>query len=139
LIRVFDETEAKSSLSELTQFAPCPFLFRVLQSFIATGSCCCVVWGLRSLKAAFHCWSCFFIFYLSRTCARTWHSRIKCLTVKFSIKRSLQFSCNFVVINASEGSLCFEIFLLEGQRHRDGEGDKEIVTYQDNGWYHEIC
>jgi hypothetical protein len=28
-----------------------------------------------------------------------------------SIKPSLQFSCNFVVINASEGSLCFQIFL----------------------------
>jgi hypothetical protein len=27
-----------------------------------------------------------------------------------SIKSSLQFSCNFVVINASEGSLCFKIF-----------------------------
>jgi hypothetical protein len=26
------------------------------------------------------------------------------------IKPSLQFSCNFVVINASEGSLCFQIF-----------------------------
>jgi hypothetical protein len=29
-----------------------------------------------------------------------------------SIKPSLQFSCNFVVINASEGSLCFQIFSL---------------------------
>jgi hypothetical protein len=29
-----------------------------------------------------------------------------------SIKPSLQFSCNFVVINASEGSLCFHIFRL---------------------------
>jgi hypothetical protein len=29
-----------------------------------------------------------------------------------SIKRSLQFSCNFVGINASEGSLCFQIFIL---------------------------
>jgi hypothetical protein len=28
-----------------------------------------------------------------------------------SIKPSLQFSCNFVVINASEGSLCFQIFI----------------------------
>jgi hypothetical protein len=28
-----------------------------------------------------------------------------------SIKPSLQFLCNFVVINASEGSLCFQIFL----------------------------
>jgi hypothetical protein len=28
-----------------------------------------------------------------------------------SIKSSLKFSCNFVVINASEGSLCFQIFL----------------------------
>jgi hypothetical protein len=26
------------------------------------------------------------------------------------IKTSLQFSCNFVLINASEGSLCFQIF-----------------------------
>jgi hypothetical protein len=31
-----------------------------------------------------------------------------------SIKPSLQFSCNFVVINASEGSLCFQIFLHKG-------------------------
>jgi hypothetical protein len=29
-----------------------------------------------------------------------------------SIKPSLQFSCNFVVINASDGSLCFQIFIL---------------------------
>jgi hypothetical protein len=28
-----------------------------------------------------------------------------------SIKPSLQFSCYFVVINASEGSLCFQIFI----------------------------
>jgi hypothetical protein len=28
-----------------------------------------------------------------------------------SIKRSLQFSCNFVGTNASEGSLCFQIFI----------------------------
>jgi hypothetical protein len=28
-----------------------------------------------------------------------------------SIKPSLQFLCNFVVINASEGSLCFQNFL----------------------------
>jgi hypothetical protein len=28
-----------------------------------------------------------------------------------SIKLSLQFSCYFVVINASEGSLCFQIFI----------------------------
>jgi hypothetical protein len=30
-----------------------------------------------------------------------------------SIKPSLQFSCNFVVINASEGSLCFQIFYIQ--------------------------
>jgi hypothetical protein len=29
-----------------------------------------------------------------------------------SIKPSVQLSCNFVVINASEGSLCFQIFNL---------------------------
>jgi hypothetical protein len=29
-----------------------------------------------------------------------------------SIKPSLQFFCNFVVINASEGSFCFQILLL---------------------------
>jgi hypothetical protein len=28
-----------------------------------------------------------------------------------SIKPSLQLSCYFVVINASEGSLCFQIFM----------------------------
>jgi hypothetical protein len=33
-----------------------------------------------------------------------------------SIKPSLQCSCNLVVINASEGSLCFQIFLT-GQKH----------------------
>jgi hypothetical protein len=31
-----------------------------------------------------------------------------------SIKPSLQFSCNFVVINASEGLLCFQIFFPFG-------------------------
>jgi hypothetical protein len=39
-----------------------------------------------------------------------------------SIKPSLQFSCNFVVINASEGSLCFQIFrgsLLTSSMYRD--------------------
>jgi hypothetical protein len=30
-----------------------------------------------------------------------------------SIKPSLQFSCNFVVINAFEGSLCFQNFVLD--------------------------
>jgi hypothetical protein len=30
-----------------------------------------------------------------------------------SIKPSLQFSCNFVVINASEGSLCFQILFYK--------------------------
>jgi hypothetical protein len=29
-----------------------------------------------------------------------------------SIKPSLQFSCNFIVINASEGSLCYQICFL---------------------------
>jgi hypothetical protein len=33
-----------------------------------------------------------------------------------SIKPSLQFSCNFVVINASEGSFCFQIFILHNSR-----------------------
>jgi hypothetical protein len=33
-----------------------------------------------------------------------------------SIKPNLQFSCNFVVINASEGSLCFHIFILHNSR-----------------------
>jgi hypothetical protein len=30
-----------------------------------------------------------------------------------SIKPSLQCSCNFVVINASEGSLCFQSFVMQ--------------------------
>jgi hypothetical protein len=34
-----------------------------------------------------------------------------------SIKpQNLQFSCKFVVINASEGSLCFQIFILHNSR-----------------------
>jgi hypothetical protein len=33
-----------------------------------------------------------------------------------SIKLSLQFSCIFDVINASEGSLCFQIFILHNSR-----------------------
>jgi hypothetical protein len=32
-----------------------------------------------------------------------------------SIKPSLQFLCNFVVINASEGSLCFQFFISQQQ------------------------
>jgi hypothetical protein len=35
---------------------------------------------------------------------------IHCLSCTGSIKPSLQFSCNCVVINASEGSLCIQIF-----------------------------
>jgi hypothetical protein len=33
-----------------------------------------------------------------------------------SIKPSLQLSCNFVAINASKGSLCFQIFILHNSR-----------------------
>jgi hypothetical protein len=33
-----------------------------------------------------------------------------------SIKLSLQFLCIFVVINASEGSLCFQIFISKESR-----------------------
>jgi hypothetical protein len=35
-----------------------------------------------------------------------------------SIKPSLQFSCNFDEINASEGSLCFQIFFLTFYQRR---------------------
>jgi hypothetical protein len=33
-----------------------------------------------------------------------------------SIQPSLKFSCNFVVINASDGSLCLQIFILHNSR-----------------------
>jgi hypothetical protein len=33
-----------------------------------------------------------------------------------SSKPGLHFSCNFVVINASEGSVCFQIFILHNSR-----------------------
>jgi hypothetical protein len=37
-------------------------------------------------------------------------ARIHYPSCTYSIKPSQQFSCNFVVINASEGSFCFQIF-----------------------------
>jgi hypothetical protein len=39
-----------------------------------------------------------------------------------SFKPSLQFSCNFVVINASKGSLSFQIFII-------------ISSFQNNAFY----
>jgi hypothetical protein len=43
-------------------------------------------------------------------------ARIHYPTFTDTIKPSLQFSCNFVVINASEGSLFFKIFILHNSR-----------------------
>jgi hypothetical protein len=37
---------------------PCPVFVWGPPGLLATGSCCWVVWGLRSLSAAFPCWSC---------------------------------------------------------------------------------
>jgi hypothetical protein len=37
---------------------PCPVFVWGLPGLLATGSCCWVIWGFRSLNAAFPCWSC---------------------------------------------------------------------------------
>jgi hypothetical protein len=37
---------------------PCPVFVLCLCGLFANDSCCWVVWGLRSLNAAFPCWSC---------------------------------------------------------------------------------
>jgi hypothetical protein len=37
---------------------PCPFCVWGPPGLLAVGSCCWVMWGLRSLNAAFPCWSC---------------------------------------------------------------------------------
>jgi hypothetical protein len=37
---------------------PCPFYVWDPPGLLAIGSCCWVIWGLRSLNAAFPCWSC---------------------------------------------------------------------------------
>jgi hypothetical protein len=47
---------------------------------------------------------------------RTDVARIHYPSYTDSIKPSLWFSCNFVVINASNGSLCFQIFILHNSR-----------------------
>jgi hypothetical protein len=37
---------------------PCPFYVWGPPGLLAVGFCCWVIWGLRSLNAAFPCWSC---------------------------------------------------------------------------------
>jgi hypothetical protein len=37
---------------------PCPVFVWGPSWLLATGSCCWIVWGLRSLNAAYPCWSC---------------------------------------------------------------------------------
>jgi hypothetical protein len=83
-----------------TCLCPVLFLFGVRLGKDATGSCCWVIWGLRSLNAAFPCWSClsyFMIFILQNS-----RCQVLCGICKKLPRTSLQ--CCYILSGPS-GSL----------------------------------
>jgi hypothetical protein len=64
---------------------PCPVFVCSPLGLFATSSCCLVMWGLRSLNAAFPCWFCLSYHILLTNCGKTSMKNLGSTRYKFPI------------------------------------------------------